>query len=146
MGARGESLRRPRGVAGVGRLSTRRAWLALALVVACVPSMAHAKRAPLASGDRAFVQECREGGDFIRNAARSRDNGMSRDAFLGRLRDDFLVVRGFRPELRWFVHGPEDERFLETEVMRVFDAPEDPEQHRAAFVPLCLRRAPPASH
>lgn len=89
------------------------------------------------------MQDCREGGEFIRNAALARDNGMPRDDFIGRLRDDFVAVRAFPPALRWFVQTAEDERFLETAVARVFDAPEAADQHRVAFVARCLRRAAP---
>lgn len=117
---------------------------ALGVLLACACAQpAQAARAPSPRVDLTVVQDCREGGDFIRNAALSRDNGMSRADFLARLRDDFEVVRAFPPALRWFVHTPEDERFLEAETARVFDAPEPADQHRAAFVARCLQRAPP---
>ena len=85
--------------------------------------------------------ECGEGGDFIRNAARARDNGTSREFFVGRLEEDFLMIRAFPPALRWFVHDEADEQFLRAEVEAVFDAPSSSESHRAGFVERCVRRA-----
>jgi hypothetical protein len=85
--------------------------------------------------------ECLEGSDFVRNAARSRDAGATREFFVGRLEDDFVMIRSVPPALRWFVHNPGDEAFLRTEVEAVFDAPEDSERHRAGFLERCARRA-----
>jgi len=85
--------------------------------------------------------ECREGGDFIRNAALSRDAGYSREFFLDRLEADFVAIRAFPPALRWFVRDPDDEQFLRAEVETVFDAPQSSEQHRADFLQRCIRRA-----
>lgn len=86
-------------------------------------------------------RECREGGDFIRNAALSRDAGASREFFVGRLEDDLVMIRAYPPALRWFVHDTADEAFLRTEVHAVFDAPSPSELHRDAFVERCARRA-----
>ena len=36
------------------------------------------------------ASECREGGDFIRNAALARDAGYTREFFVGRLEEDFV--------------------------------------------------------
>ena len=85
--------------------------------------------------------ECREGGDFIRNAALSRDSGTTRASFVGRLEDDLQTIRAFPPALRWFVHNPEDEQFLRAEVEAVFDSPLSSELHRAGFLERCARRA-----
>jgi len=85
--------------------------------------------------------ECREGGDFIRNAALSRDAGATREFFIGRLEDDLVTIRAFPPELRWFAHTPEDEAFLRTEVHEVFEAPAASELHRDGFLERCARRA-----
>jgi len=85
-------------------------------------------------------RECGEGGDFIRNAALSRDNGMSREAFLGRLQDDLATIRSFPPSLRWFVRNAADEAFLVAEVQAVYDLPLSPEQHRPEFIGRCLAR------
>jgi hypothetical protein len=87
------------------------------------------------------ARECREGGDFIRNAALSRDAGATREFFVGRLEDDLLTIRVYPPALRWFVHDTEDEAFLRAEVHAVFDAPAASELHRDGFVERCARRA-----
>jgi hypothetical protein len=85
--------------------------------------------------------DCREGGDFIRNAALSRDAGASREFFVGRLEDDLVAIRAFPQALRWFARTAEDEAFLRTEVHEVFDAPEASELHRDGFLERCARRA-----
>ena len=85
--------------------------------------------------------ECREGGDFIRNAALSRDGGTTRDFFIGRLEEDLQIIQAFPAALRWFVHDKDDERFLRAEVEAVFDAPQSSEQQRAGFLERCARRA-----
>ena len=85
--------------------------------------------------------ECREGGDFIRNAALARDAGYSREFFVGRLEEDFVLIRAFPASLRWFVRDAEDERFLRAEVEAVFGAPAASEQHRAGFLERCIQRA-----
>src|SRR5260221_2520987 len=79
------------------------------------------------------TRECREGGDFIRNAALSRDTGTTREFFVGRLEEDFLTIRAFPPALRWFVHDQDDERFLRAEVEAGYDPPEVNEHHHAGF-------------
>jgi hypothetical protein len=85
--------------------------------------------------------ECREGGDFIRNAALARDAGATRQFFVGRLEDDLVAIRAFPPTLRWFVHDFADEAFLRAEVSDVFDAPKASEWHRDGFLERCARRA-----
>jgi len=85
--------------------------------------------------------ECREGSDFIRNAALSRYAGSTREFYVGRLEDDMLAIRAYPPALRWFVHDTADEAFLRAEVHAVFDAPAASELHRDAFLERCARRA-----
>ncbi len=87
------------------------------------------------------ARECREGGDFIRNAALARDAGATREFFVGKLEDDLVAVRAFPPALRWFVHDAADEDFLRTEVYAVFDDPAASERHRDEFLERCARRA-----
>ena len=97
--------------------------------------------APAAAQQPHSSRECREGGDFIRNAALSRDKGATREFFVGRLEEDLLTIRAFPPPLRWFVHNPDDEVFLRGEVEAVFDAPLSSELHSAGFLERCSRRA-----
>jgi hypothetical protein len=85
--------------------------------------------------------ECREGGDFIRNAALSRDAGATREFFIGRLEEDLVAIRAFPAALRWFARSAEDEAFLRTEVHEVFDAPAAGVLHRDGFLERCARRA-----
>lgn len=86
------------------------------------------------------VNECLEGADFIANAALARDNGVSREVFLGRLEDDLLLIHAFPPELRWFAKDVDDERFLHASVAVVFDDPAAPDDHRARFLHACFER------
>jgi hypothetical protein len=83
--------------------------------------------------------ECREARDFIRNAALSRDNGLSREQFMSRFDDDIALIRFYPPDLRWFVQDDDDERLLRSAAEQVFDAPEEPEQHGTAFLDACDR-------
>ncbi|MGH8765510.1 MAG: hypothetical protein ACRET8_07315 [Burkholderiales bacterium] len=90
--------------------------------------------------------ECREGSDFIRNAALSRDNGTTREFFVKRLEEDFVMIRAFPKSLRWFVQDEDDEQFLRAEVEAVFDAPLPSDQHRAGFLVRCVERARVGGH
>lgn len=85
--------------------------------------------------------ECREGGDFIRNAALARDAGVTREFFVGRLEDDLVAIRAFPPALRWFARDTGDESFLRAEVHEVFDAPAGVDSHRMTFLERCVQRA-----
>jgi len=66
---------------------------------------------------------------------------MPRDAFMGRLEDDLVVIRAFPPAMRWFAKNVADERFLLQAAAQVFDAPHSPARHHAAFLAACLARA-----
>ncbi len=94
---------------------------------------------PSISG-RPTMEECLEGSDFIRNTALSRDAGIAADAFLDRMREDFLVIRAFPSTLRWFVHDDGDEMFLTGETALVFEQPSDPNDHRSHFLRACVDR------
>jgi hypothetical protein len=95
----------------------------------------------LATASPLTVGECFEGGDFIANAARARDNGVLRETFLTRLEEDLLVIQAYPPALRWFAKDAEDEEFLSQAAREVFDAPAAPEAHRARFLAACFVRA-----
>jgi hypothetical protein len=86
------------------------------------------------------MAECLEGSDFIRNAALSRDAGIGAYVFLDRMSEDFLVIRSFPTELRWFVHDAGDELFLAEQARLVFEHAADPDDHRAYFLRVCLDR------
>ncbi len=85
------------------------------------------------------LAECAEGGEFIRNAALSRDAGATREFFIGKLEEDLILIQAFPPQLRWFVQDSFDEAFLSRRVERVFDTPMKPEQHEAAFISDCIQ-------
>ena len=86
------------------------------------------------------VEECFEASDFVANAARARDHGLSRASFVDRLESDLEAIRAFPPDLRWFVHDRDDESFLRAEVAQVFDRPVAPEDHRSEFLRACFAR------
>ena len=89
---------------------------------------------------RPTMEECFEGSDFIGNAALSRDAGMGADRFLSRMEDDFVAIRAFPNELRWFVHDADDEAFLLDSAREVFEHPGAPDRHRAVFLRACIDR------
>jgi hypothetical protein len=93
-----------------------------------------------AAAGRPSLAECFEGSDFIANAARSRDAGMSGEAFLGRMREDFEAIRSVPSDLRWFVHDVDDEAFLLAEAREVFAHPGAVESHRQMFLQACVDR------
>ena len=86
------------------------------------------------------MSECQEGSDFIKNAALSRDYGISRDDFIGRMHSDIEAIQAFPPELRWFVQDQDDETLLVGFAQLVFDAPKAPESHQADFLTACVER------
>jgi hypothetical protein len=86
------------------------------------------------------VEECFEGSDFIANAARARDNGISRHDFLARMEDDFELIHAYPPALRWFAKDEADEAFLLGAAREVFDVPDSPDGHRARFLSACFSR------
>ena len=86
------------------------------------------------------MRECTEGAEFIQNAARARDGGASREAFVARLEADLVTIRAFPPALRWFVQDEDDERFLRASVTLVYDQPLAPVRHRDVFLAACIDR------
>ena len=94
----------------------------------------------LAAAGRPSLAECFEASDFIANAARARDAGMSADSFLGRMKEDFEVIQSFPSDLRWFVHDPDDEAFLLASAREVFAHPKTPASHRQLFLQSCVDR------
>lgn len=109
------------------------AAVAVAVAVVVAAASAHASRKTL--------EECVEGSDFIANAARSRDNGMTREAFLERLDGDLLAIRAFPPALRWFARDEDDEQMLRRAARDVFDRPQPPARHAGALLAACLDAA-----
>jgi len=79
-----------------------------------------------------------EGGEFVRNATISRDNGLPREAFFNRLIADLSTIRGLPEELCWFSRGEAVEALL-LRAMRVYDFPVAPRDNEAAFIDRCGR-------
>ena len=86
-------------------------------------------------------EECQQGGEFIRNAALARDAGMTRQAFLERMAQDFVLIRALPQELRWFVKDAADEAFFLAAAAEVFDRPQRPAHHESDFLSACGERA-----
>jgi hypothetical protein len=84
------------------------------------------------------LTECSEGGEFIRNAALARDNGVTREFFLAKLVEDLTLIQSFPPHLRWFVQDSGDEKLLTEAVLNVFDVPLKAEQHEVSFIGACI--------
>jgi hypothetical protein len=108
--------------------------LAKALPLVLLLGMSYAHCHPLSN------QECKEGGDFIRNAAMSRDNGVDALTFVAKVLDDLVVIRSFPKELRWFAQDREDEDYLLEAVAQVFENRRHPDDHRQAFYAGCMDR------
>ncbi len=90
-----------------------------------------------AIASRHTAAECREGGEFIRNAALSRDNGLPRDAFLNHLIADLSMIRGLPESVRWFARDEADESLLVRHAERVYDYRRPPKDNEAAFLAEC---------
>jgi len=89
----------------------------------------------------ASFEECEQAAQFIGNAARARDLGMSREEFLAHMQADLEVIRSFPPEMRWFAETEQDEQFLLKGAREVFDHPSPPETHATRFERACVSRA-----
>ncbi len=83
--------------------------------------------------------ECREGGEFIRNAALSRNNGLPREAFLNHLIADLSMIRGLPASVRWFARDEADESLLIRNAEHVYAQRLSPKEHEAAFLAECSR-------
>ena len=108
--------------------------IVLVLALICVAATAPASRIS--------PKECSEGGDFIRNAALARENGISKASFIARLQDDIQTIQAFPRELRWFVQDEDDAEFLIDAATEVFEMPLDPAAHGRKFMQECLARKP----
>ena len=83
--------------------------------------------------------ECREGGEFIRNAAISRNNGLPKEAFLNHLIADLSMIRGLPASVRWFARDEADEALLIRHAEDVYASRLAPKEHELAFVAECDR-------
>jgi len=97
----------------------------------------------VASAHELSLQECREGADYIRNAAISREHGMSEAAFMDIFDNDLATIMAIPKELRWFVQDDEDAIFLRAALNQVFQHPKAPSEHAMDFAHACVGRARP---
>ena len=104
----------------------------------CVLAIAVAGLAATANAHDLTLSECVEGSEFIMHAAMARDNGMSRNDFIGRMQGDILAIQSMPKELRWFVQDLDDEALLVGHAERVYDAPGTPQAHQSEFMRVCL--------
>jgi hypothetical protein len=114
------------------KLATLAKRLTLAALFCWLPDVAPAHDLTL--------DECLEGSDFILHAAMSRENGITREAFLERMESDIHAIQAFPPELRWFVQDQEDEDLLTAAARVVFDSPREAQRHRSEFLAACTAR------
>ncbi len=94
-----------------------------------------------ASAHELSLQECREGADYIRNAAISREHGMSETAFMDIFDNDLAMIMAIPKELRWFVQDDDDASFLRSALNQVFQQPKAPSEHAMEFAHACMARA-----
>ncbi len=96
---------------------------------------------PVAGAHELSLQECREGADYIRNAAISRDNGMAEAAFMDIFDNDLAMIMAIPKALRWFVQDDDDATFLRSALNQVFRHPKAPSEHAMEFAHACMARA-----
>ena len=94
---------------------------------------------PLESRFELSIHECREAGDFIKNAALSRDNGITREFFIQKIEDDLIVIKSYPAEMRWFAKDNYREALLLSAAKRVFDEPTSAIRHQIMFIDSCMQ-------
>ena len=94
---------------------------------------------PLHSRFELSIHECREAGDFIKNAALSRDNGITREFFIQKIEDDLIVIKSYPAEMRWFAKDDYRETLLLSAAKRVFDEPTSAIRHQIMFIDSCMQ-------
>ncbi len=92
-----------------------------------------------ASAHELSARECMEGSDYIRNAALSRDGGVTEQAFMDVFEQDMVMIARVPPSLRWFVQDHDDEALLRAALAEVFHRPLTPPQHAQNFAQECVR-------
>ncbi len=85
------------------------------------------------------ARECMEGSDYIRNAALSRDGGITEKSFMDVFEQDMVMIARVPPSLRWFVQDQDDEALLRAALGEVFHQPQTPQQHAQDFARACVK-------
>ena len=109
------------------------------IVVSFSITPAYAQNEPLQTRFELSIQECREAGDFIKNAALSRDNGITREFFIQKIEDDLIVIKSYPAEMRWFAKDDYREALLLGAAKRVFDEPTSAARHQIMFIDSCMQ-------
>lgn len=94
----------------------------------------------MATAHTLSIEECSEGSDYIRNAALSRDGGMSEAKFFEVFDHDLELLMTIPPSLRWFVQDDDDAEFLRAAILDVYHYPKTPQQHAENFAVACSER------
>lgn len=94
----------------------------------------------MATAHTLSIEECSEGSDYIRNAALSRDAGMSEAKFFEVFDHDLVLLMAIPPSLRWFVQDDDDAEFLRAAILDVYHHPKTPQQHAENFAVACSAR------
>lgn len=94
----------------------------------------------MANAHTLSTEECSEGSDYIRNAALSRDGGMSEAKFFEVFDHDLVLLMAIPPSLRWFVQDDDDADFLRAALLDVYRNPKMPQQHAENFAVACSVR------
>ena len=81
--------------------------------------------------------DCAEGGDFIQNAALSRDHGIKAEQFVDTLEGDLEQIRDMAPAARWFAYTKVEAELLRMATHGVFLLPRDAAVHREDFISRC---------
>lgn len=116
----------------------RSRWICGARAVALLAVLSAA--AMEAAAHELTARECKEGADYIRNAALSRDSGVTEAAFMEVFERDMSMIARVPPSLRWFVQDEEDEALLRAALVEVFSQPRSPRQHAQDFAQACVPR------
>lgn len=94
----------------------------------------------LATAHTLSIEECSEGSDYIRNAALSRDGGISEAKFFEVFDHDLVLLMAIPPALRWFVQDDDDAEFLRAALLDVYHSPKLPQLHAENFAAACAAR------
>jgi hypothetical protein len=89
------------------------------------------------------IDECLEGAEFIGNAALLRDSGLpqgTESEFMSKALEDLEAIKQYPAELRWFVQDQQDADFLISEILLVFQNPQQPRAHYHDFFNRCTQR------
>ena len=90
-----------------------------------------------ASAQVLSAADCNEGGDFIHNAALSRDYGIKGENFVDTLEGDLQRIRDMPPPARWFAYSQVEEDLLRNATHGVFLLPRSAALHRDDFITRC---------